>query len=656
MVPASPVRYVPPPGGLGAGDRFGDNALELRVNPDHAAGVLTDGELMAEATDEITGGDAVSPVGPPADAVRAQLARILDSAVLRGSQRRRDLLSHLVEETLAGRGDQIKGYSVALAVFGRAETFDPSADPVVRLEAGRLRRALDTYYVDADQSDTVRITIPKGAYVAHFEEMAGDTSAQTPDDHIPERTPAADGCEGEAGSSDAVAPGTPMPGTGRFRRTGLIAMLLAAALLSSGALSWFWLRGNTPDLANARGPAIVVLPFEALDPGDHTRLIANAMTQDVIRDLMRFPDLRLYSAQASFRENAGADPVALGRDLGVSYVLRGNVQSDPGEVRLGAQLVDASTGEVIWSGGYDRAPDPNDLLGMRSELSASVATALGEPFGVVNAATGQRLAAKEAPSMASYACVLRAYEYRRTFEDALFAPALGCLEAVVLRDPGYADAWAMFGWLNLDAVRQDMVPVEEHPARLAGAQDAASRAVTLDPGSQRGFEALAALAFNNGDYAEAERLQREALALNPHDPEALVQLGWRLAARGNWDEGLPYLEKAIARSADPPGWYYHLISVHDYLEGDYAAALAAAERSAKHGSAFGLSLAAISHGGLGDMDAAGDDLAAMAEAWPLLARDPAAAYASFQADDEIITALVKGLRDAGLAISPTTLQ
>ncbi len=611
---------------------------------------------MAENTDKISQTDTASPVEPPADAVRAQLARILDSAVLQGSQRRRDLLSYLVEETLSGRGNQIKGYSVALAVFGRNESFDPSADPVVRLEAGRLRSALDTYYVDAGQSDTVRITIPKGAYVAHFEWLAGNSSEPPPDKPIPhlEPEPEPDGGEDASAMPDHDAAETPGLMTGRGRRSGAIAVFLALAVLSVAALSWFWMRGNAPDVADARGPAIIVLPFEALDQGNDARLIANAMTQDLIRDLMRFPDLRLYSAQASFRESATADPVALGKDLGVSYVLRGNVQSDPGKVRLGAQLVDATTGEVIWSGVYDRAPDPNDLLGMRSELSASVATALGEPFGVVNAATGRRLAAADAPSMASYACILQAYEYRRTFEDALFAPALGCLKDAVIRDPGYADAWAMLGWLNLDAARQDMVSAEERPAHLASAQDAASRAVALDPGSQRGFEVLAAIAFHNGDYTGAERLQREALALNPHDPEALVQLGWRLAARGNWDAGLPYLERAIARSADPPGWYYHAISVHDYLTGDHAAALAAAERSAKFGSAVGLSLAAIAHAGLGDMEAAGEALAAMAEAWPLLARDPAAAYASFQIDDEIIAALVRGLHDAALVIPAAT--
>jgi tetratricopeptide (TPR) repeat protein len=311
------------------------------------------------------------------------------------------------------------------------------------------------------------------------------------------------------------------------------------------------------------------------------------------------------------------------------------------------QLSDTSSGQVLWNGRFDRNLTPGDMLALRSELSSTVATALGDPHGLLIVATADRLADKVAPSMESYACVLRAYGYRRTFEDALFAPAISCLKATVVKEPDYADAWAMLGWLNLEAARQDMVPTAEHPVHMSAAYDAAARSLELDPSNQRAYEALAAIEFSNSNYAEAERLQREALALNPHNPELLAQLGWRLAVRGNWDDGVPFLEDAIARSANPPGWYYHLISVHNYIEGDYVAALAAAERSAKVGSAVGLSFTAISHAKLGDFEAASEDLAEMAEAWPLLARDPAAAYGRFQVDEQIIAVLVDGLRAAG---------
>ncbi len=113
--------------------------------------------------------DQVGSQAPSADDVRAELARILASAHFQASERRRAFLRFIVEETLAGRGDRLKGYAVAVSVFGRDETFDYQADPVVRLEARRLRRDLGSYYVDAGSHDRVRISIPKGSYVPHFE-------------------------------------------------------------------------------------------------------------------------------------------------------------------------------------------------------------------------------------------------------------------------------------------------------------------------------------------------------------------------------------------------------------------------------------------------------------------------------------------------------
>ena len=99
-------------------------------------------------------------------------------------------------------------------------------------------------------------------------------------------------------------------------------------------------------------------------------------------------------------------------------------------------------------------------------------------------------------------------------------------------------------------------------------------------------------------------VQRGALALNENDPDTLAQLGWRLAARGEFDEGIAYLERAVARSANPPGWYFHLLAVRDYLEGDYQHMLEAAERSAVDGSGISWSFIAIACAALGQLDEA----------------------------------------------------
>ena len=82
---------------------------------------------------------------PEPEAIRVQLERILHSAEFKGSDKQREFLNFVVEETLVGRASQLKGYTIAVAVYSRAEGFDPQLDPIVRLEAGRLRRALEHY-------------------------------------------------------------------------------------------------------------------------------------------------------------------------------------------------------------------------------------------------------------------------------------------------------------------------------------------------------------------------------------------------------------------------------------------------------------------------------------------------------------------------------
>ena len=100
--------------------------------------------------------------------VRIQLERILASDDFKVPERNKKFLSYVVEEALAGRADRIKAYSVAIEALGRDASFDPQSDPVVRIEAGHVRRALERYYLTGGQLDPLLISIPMGGYVPTF--------------------------------------------------------------------------------------------------------------------------------------------------------------------------------------------------------------------------------------------------------------------------------------------------------------------------------------------------------------------------------------------------------------------------------------------------------------------------------------------------------
>jgi hypothetical protein len=109
---------------------------------------------------------------PSADQVQGALDRVLASDVFRGSPQLAAFLRYVVEATLRGEADRIKGYTIAIEAFGRDETFDPQTDPIVRVEAARLRRAIHRYYADAGAGDTVQIELPLGSYVPAFRRVA----------------------------------------------------------------------------------------------------------------------------------------------------------------------------------------------------------------------------------------------------------------------------------------------------------------------------------------------------------------------------------------------------------------------------------------------------------------------------------------------------
>ena len=97
-----------------------------------------------------------------------QLDRLLVSQDFQTSERLSDFLSYIEEETLAGRAIEINQRTVGVKGLGYAANFDPQTNPAVRIQARRLRRALDGYYYNQGLEDPIRIYIPKGGYVPVF--------------------------------------------------------------------------------------------------------------------------------------------------------------------------------------------------------------------------------------------------------------------------------------------------------------------------------------------------------------------------------------------------------------------------------------------------------------------------------------------------------
>src|SRR5215469_13308366 len=124
---------------------------------------------------------------PSAQEIRAALERVVGSEVMRSSPQLTAFLRFVVEAVLEGNSDRIKGYVIAVEVLKRGAKFNPQIDPIVRVEATRLRRTLERYYAGAGTEDPIVIALPRGTYVPTFTrrvaarpgDLAGEATAET---------------------------------------------------------------------------------------------------------------------------------------------------------------------------------------------------------------------------------------------------------------------------------------------------------------------------------------------------------------------------------------------------------------------------------------------------------------------------------------------
>ena len=107
---------------------------------------------------------SAGPTEPSSGEVRAALERDLASRCFEQAGRSSAFLRYVAEHTLAGQGDRLKGYSIAVEVFERPPDFDAQTVPLVRVVAGRLRRRFIEYYADEGRADPLRLELPRGSY------------------------------------------------------------------------------------------------------------------------------------------------------------------------------------------------------------------------------------------------------------------------------------------------------------------------------------------------------------------------------------------------------------------------------------------------------------------------------------------------------------
>lgn len=591
------------------------------------------------------------PDGVTAPAVREALARVLEADELRPSPQLSNILRFVVEATLDGRQDAIKGYTIAVEALGRDPSFDPQADPIVRVEATRLRRALERYYAGAGAADEIEIMVPRGSYVPQFrlrrEEGAGPAEdAQSGLESVPSDT-------GEAGAA-RIRP--------RRLVLGALAAVALAVIAAAGVLGLGHLETEGGDTLAAAPPPVErtnrlgipmveVRAFEstgnAAPAGSGQTEFAPRALETRIRDALARFDLVdvLATPDARPAQDCGAPQSAAFS----AFALGGLVENhDDGTVSVLLRLSDVCDGTIVWSREFESLKRGGDAIGAEVALVRDIMAAIAEPYGIIQSrARARALAGGGLEAAGPYGCVLLAYSYWRTNQPAEHAAARACLERVLAADDTFALGHALLAELALDEVRA-AAPSSAQDEALREARSHAEQAVELAPTSAFARRVLMDVFFFSGERGQAISAGEAALELNPYDVDAVADLGGRLIAFGEIERGEAMLASARGSAPGMPPWVeYHLV-IAAYLRGDGPAAAAAADHLMAEGYPPGLLARALASKIAGETDSARADLKKLIALAPAWGSNTAAMVARFFPGEEVARKVSGDLAALGL--------
>jgi serine/threonine-protein kinase len=410
--------------------------------------------------------------------VREALTKILASPVFANSARMSRFLQLTVERTLEQRGEELKEYVIGVEVFDRPQSFDPRIDPIVRVEARRLRAKLKTYYESAGGDDEVIVSLPVGSYTPVF------TCRQS-------------------------------------------ATLAPAALPASDN-------------------AIAVLPFVNLSTEPDSDYFSDGLTEELSHGLTRLEGLRVVAwRSAAHWKDRQQDLREIARQLNVCSLVLGTVRRSGARLRVIAQLVDAATGQYLWSETYDRQVE--DLFAIQQEISASIVRSLRLRLaGAPETAAGK----PPAHNIDVYDLYLRGrFHFNKRTQEGL-DKAIQIFEQVIARDADFAPAYSGLSdalSLQVDFGMGPRAPKET----MARAKMAALRAIELDPTLAEAHTSLGSITgLHEWNWMESERHYLRAIELNPG---YMTAHHWYasdfLALMGRFDEA--FREIQIALRLDP---------------------------------------------------------------------------------------------------------
>jgi TolB-like protein/Tfp pilus assembly protein PilF len=311
---------------------------------------------------------------------------------------------------------------------------------------------------------------------------------------------------------------------------GAVLILIAAAAF--GIRSYLRARG-----ADIAVESIAVVPFENQNRDPNDEWISDGLTETIINNLTRVPNLKVIARSSVFRYK-GLDPVVIGRKLGVRAVLAGRLMYRGNTMLISAELIDVRDNKQLWGEQYELPV--SDMLSVQRQIAREITTNLRPTLSGVDQS---RMDKQYTASSEAYELYLkgRFYWNKRTPSD--LQKAISFFEQAIEKDADYAMAYS--GVADSYAL---LTAYSSEPARqlMPKAKEAALKALALDDNLAEAHASLGQIsAYYDYDFPSAEREYRRAIELNPNYATAHQWLAEHLAAMKRNDEALAEIRRAL---------------------------------------------------------------------------------------------------------------
>jgi len=291
---------------------------------------------------------------------------------------------------------------------------------------------------------------------------------------------------------------------------------------------------HLPRDASSTKPTIAVLPFNVLSDDPQVNYLADGLAEDVIALLARVPGFLLISRASSFAfRGQDVTLTALAMQLGVRFVVEGSVRQNSEILRVSTTLIDAATGQVLWSGRFDRRR--NETVDLQEEIARGIISELEPELTRAEIAHIRRQRPENLDAWAHYHQAIGSIALQGWGREAM-AEARYQLQKSVALDPAFGLGYAHYALLTVLSIKFGYLPDAANLTEEV--MGAANQAIGLDDGSSEVLGYAGCALCDLGHHDRGVEVLHRALEIDPSNAQAHVALGASLGLTGQLEVGI----------------------------------------------------------------------------------------------------------------------